>query len=87
MKPIKRSTQIFFVMSLNLLVTILLAYQTQAKAQGAIPNPQQLSTPELLDIALKAEEITEEQRLLYLAYSLYEASSLPPQFQSNILHH
>ena len=85
MKPIKRSTQIFFVMSLNLLVTILLAYQTQAKAQGAIPNTQQLSTPELLDIALKAEEITEEQRLLYLAYSLYEASSLPPQFQSNIL--
>jgi hypothetical protein len=44
---------------------------------------QYLSTPELIDQAFARGEITEEERLLYLAYALYEPRSLPAQFRSN----
>jgi hypothetical protein len=47
------------------------------------PTSQQLSTPELIDQSLARSEITEEERLLYLAYALYEHESLPIQFRSN----
>jgi hypothetical protein len=48
------------------------------------PTAQDLSTPELIDQALARGEITEEERLLYLAYALYEYRSLPPQYLSNV---
>lgn len=44
---------------------------------------QELSTPELIEQALARREITAEQRLLYLAYAVYEHESLPVQFRSN----
>ena len=43
---------------------------------------QGLSTPELIDQALARGEITEEERLLYLAYALFEHESLPIRFRS-----
>ena len=43
-----------------------------------------LSTPALIDQALAQGEITAEERLLYLAYAVYEYESLPMQFHSNV---
>ena len=42
------------------------------------------STPALIDQAFNKGEITDEQRLLYLAYAIYESESLPAQFHSNV---
>jgi hypothetical protein len=47
------------------------------------PTSQDLSTPELIEQALGRGEITEEERLLYLAYALYEHESLPARFESS----
>ena len=43
-----------------------------------------LSTPDLIEAALAKGEITAEQRLLYLAYALYEPVSLPEQYRSDV---
>ena len=42
------------------------------------------STPALIQQAFDRGEITAAQRLLYLAYALYEPRSLPARFQSNV---
>jgi hypothetical protein len=42
-----------------------------------------LDTPSLISQALNRGEINEEERLLYLAYALYEHESLPDRFQSS----
>lgn len=49
---------------------------------AALQEPRQ-TTPELIDQALADGQISAEQRLLYLAYAVYEYSSLPVQFHSN----
>ena len=38
----------------------------------------------LIDQALAEGEISVEERLLHLAYAVYEYESLPAQFQSNV---
>jgi hypothetical protein len=43
-----------------------------------------LSTPDLIEQAFSRSEITAEERILYLAYALFDYSSLPNQFHSNI---
>lgn len=43
-----------------------------------------LSIPDLIEAALAKGEITAEQRLLYLAYALYEPVSLPEQYRSDV---
>jgi len=43
-----------------------------------------LSTPQLIEQAYQNGEITAEERLLYLAYALYEQASLPDRFHSNV---
>jgi len=43
-----------------------------------------LSTPELIEQAFASGEITAEQRILYLAYALYDYKSLPSQYLSNV---
>lgn len=50
----------------------------------AMTPPTALSTPQLLAQAVARGEITAAERILYLAYALYEPASLPAQFQSNI---
>ena len=52
--------------------------ESTTAAQG-----QKLSTPGLIEQAFANGEITAEQRLLYLAYAVYEYKSLPVPFQSN----
>jgi hypothetical protein len=43
-----------------------------------------LSTPELIDAALQRGEISAEERILYLAYAIYEYESLPEAYRSNV---
>ena len=45
---------------------------------------KKFSTPELIGKAYARGEITDDQRLLYLAYALYEHESLPLRFRSNV---
>jgi hypothetical protein len=45
-------------------------------------SKQELDTPGLIQLAFDRGEITEEERLLYLAYARYEQESLPPRFVS-----
>lgn len=42
-----------------------------------------LATPMLIDAAYARGEISTEERLLYLAYAIYEPGSLPARFRSN----
>ena len=53
-----------------------------AAASPTVSSPT-LSTPALLGQAVAQGEITEDERLLYLAYAVYEPDSLPAQFRSN----
>lgn len=53
--------------------------ESSPDVQTATP---QLSTPELIEQAFVKGEVTKEQRLLYLAYALYEYQSLPERFRS-----
>lgn len=85
MRTMKPFSRVLFVITINLLVVSFLSYRNHIKADPLNQNSQYLSTPELLDIAVANGEITEEERLLYLAYSLFEASSLPTQFRSPTL--
>ncbi len=48
------------------------------------PTGPRLSTPALIEQALAQGEITVGQRLLYLAYAVYEYESLPAQFRSDV---
>lgn len=56
----------------------------RADQTGQTPTGPRLSTPALIDQALARGEITAGQRLLYLAYAVYEYESLPAQFRSNV---
>lgn len=47
-------------------------------------TPYMLSTPDLINQALADGKISSEQRLLYLAYAVYEYESLPEAYQSTV---
>ena len=65
-----------------ILVTIIaLANYFQYRIEA---SNQDLDTPSLIQLAYDRGQITEEQRLLYLAYALYEHESLPTRFLSNV---
>ncbi len=69
------------VQPLNQLYLPLLMTGGQAPAVVAAPT---LSTPVLIQQAYAAGLISAEERILYLAYALYEYDSLPAEYQSNI---
>jgi hypothetical protein len=46
--------------------------------------PASLATPHLIEQAFGRGEITASERVLYLAYALYEPQSLPAQFRSQV---
>jgi len=48
------------------------------------PDSTTLSTPQLIDQALARGEITKDERLLLLAYALYEPESLPSRYESQV---
>lgn len=53
-------------------------------AQTAVMPTARLSTPQLLQHAVVRGDIRADERILYLAYALYEPTSLPAQFRSNV---
>lgn len=59
-----------------ILVIIFAVVQNQAL--------RKLSTPQLIERAYDKGQISEEERLLYLAYAIYEYESLPKRFRSNV---
>jgi len=67
----------FFVLVAIIAITSYFQSRTEA-------SKQDLSTPELIGQAFDRMEITNEQRLLYLTYALYEYESLPSRFLSNV---
>lgn len=74
-------------LALSLLVTIPAAGATPASADPGLVMPvsdQLRSTPQLIAAALTQGEITAEERLLYLAYAVYEYPSLPARFRSDV---
>lgn len=44
---------------------------------------QKYSSPDLIQLAFAKDEITEEERLLYLAYAIGDYEKLPTRFHSN----
>ena len=58
------------------LITILVISAQNRKSQ-------KYSTPDLIQLAFVKGEITEEERLLYLAYALHDQDKLPARFHSN----
>jgi hypothetical protein len=74
----------------GLFVFVLILILSRCAQNGifVIPTPtptyQYLDTPTLINQAFDRGEITEEERLLYLAYALYEYKSLPPQYLSSV---
>ena len=84
------SRQALFTLSLFLLL-VLFASVTSPSGPGVAlaqddPAPAQvnksLTTPQLIQQAFDEGHINEEQRLLYLAYAVYEQSSLPTEYLS-----
>lgn len=60
-------------------------FMTLTKTSPPIPTfPSSNSTPDLIQQAFSIGKITNEQRLLYLAYALGDYEKLPSQYQSNI---
>lgn len=58
--------------------------QLASQANSAAASPKStLSTPELIEAALVDGAITQAERILFLAYALYDAAALPPAFQSS----
>lgn len=55
--------------------------QDLAPVQMTVPAAS-LSTPQLIDSALARGEISSDQRLLYLAYAIYEYDALPAEYHS-----
>jgi hypothetical protein len=60
-----------------LLIIIILAINIQNRPS------QKYSAPDLIQLAFVRGEITEEERLLYLAYALGDFEKLPTRFDSN----
>ncbi|MBI5563752.1 MAG: hypothetical protein HY870_02580 [Chloroflexi bacterium] len=80
-----RPPSIVRLASLLIIAALLLGVPTISLAESNAPAQaaqSELSTPQLLDKALTNGEITAEQRILYLAYAIYDHASLPPQFRS-----
>ncbi len=64
----------FFIFALVIFLAVSAKYQ----------KSQDLSTPVIIDQAWAKGEITGEERLLYLAYAVFEYDSLPTRFRSNV---
>ena len=74
---------LFAIVSGFFILIVITALTSYSQSRTEVSN-QGLSTPELIDQAFARGEITEEERLLYLAYALYEYESLPTRLLSNV---
>ncbi len=74
---------LFATVSGFFILIVIIALTSYSQSRTEVSN-QGLSTPELIDQAFARGEITEEERLLYLAYALYGYESLPTRLLSNV---
>jgi hypothetical protein len=65
-----------------ILAAILALIRYSQTSTEALDQP--LDTPSLIQLAYDRGEITKDERLLYLAYALYEPESLPVRYKSRI---
>jgi len=65
------------------ILVVILALNSYFQNRTDVSN-QELDTPSLIQLAYDRGQITNEQRLLYLAYALYEHESLPHRFRGNV---
>jgi hypothetical protein len=86
-----RKQRLLFTAADGLIVLIFVIILSSCAQNGISTTPintsnsnQELSTPELIDQALARSEISEEERLLYLAYAIFEYESLPTRFHSKV---
>ena len=72
---------------LFLFVLLVLAIGGTAAIGKELPDEpidSGLATPELIQLAYDAGEISDGERLLYLAYAVYEYQSLPARYQGSV---
>lgn len=67
---------------LSILAAIIVLIRYSQSRTEALKH--EFETPVLIQMAFDSFQITNEQRLLYLAYALYEPESLPVRFQSRV---
>ncbi|MFN8473129.1 MAG: hypothetical protein U0822_13150 [Anaerolineae bacterium] len=78
-----RPRRFAFVLAMLALLTVLAALPLLAQSAGAAASSassRPLSTEQLINQAYSRGEITAEQRILYLAYAVYDISKLPAQY-------
>jgi hypothetical protein len=89
MLKIEKPGYAFVAKRMAILVAVIALTLTGCAQSGVSATPtetpnQELSTPALIAQALAKGEITDEQRLLYLAYAVYEHESLPAWFRGSV---
>ena len=85
MIKIKKSKYVLIVIGIVFIaVFLLLMNYILRKESSVFSSTRNQSTPDLIQQAFDRGEITDEQRLLYLAYAIYEYEALPIQFHSNV---
>ncbi len=67
-----------------LIGVVVLALSVMVIINVKSQSVQKLSTPDLIKQAFTSGEITEEERLLYLAYALDDQDKLPTRFHSSV---
>jgi len=76
---IRLMTLICLLLSLMATTTASASSSTSFASVG--PVSSDLTTPALIEQAFRNNQITADQRLLYLTYAVYDFAKLPPQFQ------
>ncbi|MFN8483453.1 MAG: hypothetical protein U0768_10460 [Anaerolineae bacterium] len=84
--PSLPSRRFAFALATLALLAVLAALPVLAQSAGAAnaaassASSRPLSTEQLIEQAYSKDEITAEQRILYLAYAVYDISKLPAQY-------
>ncbi|MCW5852606.1 MAG: hypothetical protein KIT87_21215 [Anaerolineae bacterium] len=86
-----RTRTLVSVGALILVLAVLTAVTAAASRSSGVPAQApatpltaQLATPDLIEQAYRRGAISAEERLLYLAYAVYDYAALPPQFHSRV---
>jgi|HigsolmetaAR201D_1030396.scaffolds.fasta_scaffold08492_3 hypothetical protein len=66
---------------LSLLATTTASAASSTSFEPIGPVSSELTTPALIEQAFQNNQITADQRLLYLTYAVYDYEKLPPQFR------
>jgi len=87
MLNIKKNRYVLLAKGIAIFVAVIVLTGCAQNGTSIVPTEdsnQKLSTPQLIGQAYTKGEITADQRLLYLAYAIYEHESLPARFRSSV---